>query len=645
MDQTLRNYLMALAVAGGTALAGSLSASAAESTRDIGYVDASEDIYYATGWSFDKEYRVGVGIKIPASMISSYAGSQIVAIKTAWGSKNSSTDAEFFVREGSFNSENVASGSGTLTYSTSCTEYKLDEPYIIQPDTDVFIGYYANVPANDYCVYTSTYGGGKEDTSFMCNATLDAADGVAEQWGDLFGEDQFAGPLFMLAVVQVGDVTQYVDMLELNAVVARNIAELGSTRNAVMDFTNSGQNAVKSLELTFTNGEKSESKTVTLSSAIAAGKSVSKMAMPFVMLGSGETTVTVTKVNGNDNKASELSTSQVVKTVAVPDGVADAYVKRPIVDYFVSESEYRSPQYYDLILAPGLNPYRNRISLVCHHMNDQFMMGDDEDTQLALDMADGNKTRVYIPAMTVDRNVPLDLPAIWQAGSMTYGTVSEMFAPTIYDEFLALPTFAAVNVNVDYNEDTRSGSVIVSGDIAEDVLPADENLYLTVYVTEDNVESDAQEMQDNDTADTLYPDGIYHHPALIRMQPTDIYGVEIKENNYSYSFNFSLDDETWKPADMKVVALLQRPQSNGVYERDVVNCAEAPLIVTGIKEVFAADGSHSTVEFANGTITVNGSTAGVTVYTTSGMSVANANLPAGLYIVSTNSFTTKLLVK
>jgi hypothetical protein len=434
-------------------------------------------------------------------------------------------------------------------------------------------------------------------------------------------------------------------MLELNAVVARNIAELGSTRNAVMDFTNSGQNAVKSLELTFTNGEKSESKTVTLGSAIAAGKSVSKMAMPFVMLGSGETTVTVTKVNGNDNKASELSTSQVVKTIAVPDGVADAYVKRPIVDYFVSESEYRSPQYYDLILAPGLNPYRDRISLVCHHMNDQFMMGDDEDTQLALDMADGNKTKVYTPAMTVDRNVPLDLPAIWQAGSMTYGTVTEMFAPTIYDEFLALPTFAAVNVDVNFDEASRHGSVTVSGDIAEEVLPEGENLYLTVYVTEDNVESDSQEMQDNDEADTLYPDGIYRHPALIRLQPTDIYGVEIKENNYSYSFDFTIDDETWKPADMKVVALLQRPQSNGVYERDVVNCAEAPLIVTGIKEVFAADGSRSTVEFADGTIIVNGSTAGVKVYTTSGMSVANANLPAGLYIVSTNSFTTKLIVK
>ncbi|MDE7335400.1 MAG: hypothetical protein K2N10_03695, partial [Muribaculaceae bacterium] len=221
-----------------------------------------------------------------------------------------------------------------------------------------------------------------------------------------------------------------------------------------------------------------------------------------------------------------------------------------------------------------------------------------------------------------------------------------MFAEAPYAENLERPTFMSGNVANDLNEAKDELKITVSGYIEPNILPEGESMYISVYVLEDAVKSTAQDWSSDEEKERY--GGVMSHMAIIRQRPTFVYGDVLAESgDYSATYTVDLDPEEWKLGDMRVVALLHRGPRNNRFSRQVLNCAEARVDPTMEGSIFAvaADGTESIIRVVNGQVTVNGSTEGVKVYSLSGAALPNANLRSGVYVVSTDSIKTKVIVK
>lgn len=133
----------------------------------------------------------------------------------------------------------------------------------------------------------------------------------------------------------------------------------------------------------------------------------------------------------------------------------------------------------------------------------------------------------------------------------------------------------------------------VNGYIEPGVL-TDEDLYLTVYMVEDQVESDSQDKpvtyddkddkkapsaapaRKEDDKDQVAP-GYYVHDNVIRERLTPMYGKKVTVNSsgfYNEMFEFELEDE-YKRDDLRFVAVLHRgSEGHDRFHRNVINCAE-----------------------------------------------------------------------
>ncbi|MCF0199758.1 MAG: Omp28-related outer membrane protein [Bacteroidaceae bacterium] len=220
-------------------------------------------------------------------------------------------------------------------------------------------------------------------------------------------------------------------------------------------------------------------------------------------------------------------------------------------------------------------------------MNDQFMQFDfeaenayDDATMLLIDFANGDLSQVYMPVMAVNRtglpnlydpslSIP-DNPAIW--------VITPQFADAIlYEPALKTPTFASVEAECKLDAYKENLDIKVTGNITEGVLPEDEQLYLSVYVMEDDVFTDSQEMPDDAEFNALYPDGTYMQQNVIRLCLTPLYGTAVgKGGSFSKEFTVELDSE-WKVDDMSVVAFLTRSEKNDCMNRTVINATETFL--------------------------------------------------------------------
>lgn len=593
----------------------------------VGYSNPQEDIWPYTGFTnnSDTDLEIEFVLRIEAAKLASYKDAKVVGMRLgmSMGDQAIESDIEAFVRS-ELNGKNLVTGKGVVKYGWNIILF--DEPLVID-GSDLFIG--GRIPWVSKKTWLAT----------ACWATTQPAESqymgvTSERDGDgniIWTECSAEGKLLLSAIVQASG-EEFSDKAEITNICTGEMKVIGSPSEAWMVLENTGVNSIERIKYSVTCGNTSEVDSIDFGENAIPQASTGQFKFEMPVLGNGRHTVKLVSVNG---QACSDEKGMTVRIVGITPEVASRYTRRPLIERWVSESEYRTVPYTDDVFVPGLEGFRDRMSIVAHHVNDQFMQYhefdkdvDNEDLQLLVDFVDGDKSKVFLPVMAADRSFETGNPIVRPGDAgVAFFFIYPYAVGALYESVLSVPTFASVNVNpsVDGNRFT----VDIEGEIEPDVLPAGEPLHLTAYLVEDGIESTSQEFPDDESMEKY--NGRFVHNDVIRLQLTDMYGDILQLDNGSYKVTFTGDLEPdWNTGKMRVVAFVNRSPLNGRFSREVLNSTETPLMKSGIASV-GADAPR--VSVIDGRVTVAGAYDTLEVYDVNGRHVAASGLSCGVYVV------------
>lgn len=600
---------------------GAMYAQSSSGSLYVGYAKYDDQLWEYDGVMLNKDSKVGCAILITKDMIAPYAGGTIKGMRVGWGTTQMTGEYEGFVRN-DFNGEDLSTGKATVKYSYSDSNPGWNTmtmtDYVIPDDVEqLVVGFTTNVKSGVYAIPTIY-------PHYTKNSCYLWVDGDNDEEGNPRWVDRNEyGILPILLIVE--DTQGTFGLIPVITMFTPNgLVTVGEPSDCLMRLKNAGSQSIRSIEVTSRQGEQTYSKKVNLSSPIAAGKTSGTFLVPLTCFESGDLELSITKVNDKELKKPITKT---VNMLAVPKEVAEKYSRRPLMEYYESENNYRSARYYDEYITPLLEPVRNELTFVCQHLDDQFMTGDDDATMLALQLCDNDSSRVSIPAMTVDRAMNTGNILV-QMSATTNPMFDVLIDPTYFNLMLdaakAVPTFASVEAKG--NAEATGIAIEVNGEVAEGVLPEGEKPRLTVYLMERDVFSDSQMFWTEKEKEEHI--GEYTHVNVIREILAD--GVELPATG-SYSWDTTVDDPDpmWNAENLYVVAFVHRDGQKGGKYMHVFNSTEGSLSIS------------------DGINTLENASAASAVYDLSGRRVSQSNkvtksqgnnLPKGIYIQNGKKF-------
>ncbi len=580
----------------------------------LGHCSVNDQIWPYDGLSLDKDSRVGVGAILTEDMLQRYAGATIVGMYVGWDDELSTSNYECFVRSEKFNGETITSGADEVQFGWNYVS--LDEVTLTEDMKTLAVGFYTDL-VKDVCSIPKLYPYGKANSNFLWSGETNAD-------GEIWYDSKELGTMPIVLVLEDREGLFH-NMISISSCSADVIVEKGELHTALARISNIGTNDILNIEVTTSFGEESHTEIIDFDQPIPPQQG-GKVLLPVKCIGSGAHTYQITAVNG----ISKPSNAVDVEMIGVSADVAEKYSYRPLLEYFVSEDNYMTVTYVDNYLWPGLEPFQEDITFVMTHLDDKYMTGDNDGLNHLIKLAGGDKMKVSVPGMTINRHAYTSvvmLNSVIENTPMMY-TIFPDFITPVYEEVLADPTFASVNIDAAM-DDNGAITITASGVVEEGVMPEGEDLYLTVYLMEKNVESEDQRFWDEKEAAEY--GGVYTHKNIIREIMTPYWGEKLATTGgeYSMTFNTEYYDE-WVKDNLYVVAFLNRSGENHQLAMQVINSAEKDLTNTSINRVECLE--EVTIENVNGSILVNGDSA-VNVYDLSGCQVDNSNLSAGVYIV------------
>lgn len=603
---------------------------AAASEIYVGHCSINDVIYPYDGLSLDKDARVGVGAILTESMLQQYKGATIVGMYVGWDDQASTANYECFVRSEKFNGETITSGNDEVQFGWNYIS--LDEVTLTEDMKTLAVGFYTEI-LKDVCSIPKLYPYGKANSNFLWSGETDAN-------GEIWYDSKELGSMPIILVLEDKEGLFY-NMISITTCQADVIVEKGELHTAMARINNIGTNDIMNIEVTTTFGDESHTEIVDFNQPIPSQQG-GKVLLPVKCLGSGIHSYQITAVNGITKPSNTFE----IEMIGVPAEVAKDYTYRPLLEYFVSEDSYMIPTYVDNYFWPGFDSFKEDITLVMPHVDDKYMTGDNDGIEHLIKLAGGDKMKVAIPTMTINRHAYTSVAminSVIENTPMMY-TVFPNYITPVYEEILADPTFASVNIEAAM-DDNGAISITTSGFVEEGIMPEGEDLYLTVYLMEKDVYSEDQRFWDEKEAAQY--GNVFVHKNVIREIMTPYWGEKLEKTGGEYSmiFNTEYYDE-WVKDNLYVVAFLNRSGENHQLSMQVVNSAETDLTNTSINRVECL--KDVTIENVNGSILVNGD-ATVNVYDLSGCMVDNNNLSAGVYIVKAvvngQAVTQKILVK
>lgn len=601
----------------------------AQGTAYVGYVSPKETVYPYTGYSnsSDQDLTLIFTIRVEASKLENFNGASLTGLHIGWsmGAEETFPEIEAFVRE-ELDGENLASGKDQIGFGWY--DVMFDTPYTITSDKDIYIGATVEWPKGAW-LGTGIFGYNiPKKSQFIGNL-----DEVGED-GKILWIDDSSGDRAILALgIVEASGNEFNDKALLTGVYMNDVQPTGVPGDAYLTIKNEGLNNLQSFEISSSFNGKSWSYPIELDNPIQPGEQ-KYVSGGVQALGTGIHNIWLSKVNGNEVKNATVVEKEII---GVPDDVAAQYTRRPLVERWVSEDEYRTPYYTDSIFMPGLNPYRDQVSMVAHHLSDQFMIYhefdkdvDNEDVQFLVDFANGEKKQVSVPAFATDRSyLPRNPLATFNTHSIAYDFIYPNFASPVYESALKVPTFASVNTSV--QSDGNECEIEVYGKIEPGIMPEGESLYMTVYVIEDGIVSTSQEFPDSPELEAIYK-GVYTHNDVIRLSLTEMYGDKIEsEGEFSKKFTCELEPE-WNRDNMRVVAFLNRSGERHGHMQ-VINSVETGLKANSVKSIESGALKSFAIE---GHDIVAAPGYGIEVYTLDGTRVSASGLRPGIYIVKTS---------
>ena len=472
-----------------------------------------------------------------------------VSMTKVWISKElpSSADQADYVQE-----VNVSS------MSDGYNDIELTTPFEVNNQA-IYVGYSFTIKQVEYCV---TIG-----SEYVANSCY--VQSTSFTW-----EDVPYGALILHLLLDGGTYpTNYATVDNFEPAVVG----LGQSVDVPVKITNGGKDPITSISFTITSDGATSTEEKTVETSAIPYAATAKVKIPFeadATIGTVTKTLTITKVNGNDNTASNNTATGNLTTIAE----LKTWDRNVLIEEFTTEKCVYCPD-----AAAGLHEFMTenpdlakRTAAVCHHAG----YGTD---WLTIDASEQytwfyNGGGTYAPAFMYDRFDWGDgTPVVSRGNYKEY--VEERLAETSYAGIDLITAFDGDKLNVTAN--CERGWDFSSTPIR-----------ITLFLTEDNIAAQSQSGAS----------GNFTHQHVLRAT-NETWGsiLEWDGNKASYSYTFNIDS-SWKTDDLKVVAFVSGYDSNNPTNCVVENVAytvagSSSDPVTAIKALSTEDKVAKTVYY------------------------------------------------
>ena len=565
-----------------------------------GYATNNEKIWEYDGLSMSFDAKVGCAIVLTKDMLRPYIGGTITGMRVGWDTSEMTGTCEGFVRR-TFNGEDLTTGKATVRYIANATNAGWNDmplhSYEIPEDVDQLVVGFTTTLKKDVCAIPLLYPHGVPNSCYLwVEGDYDAQGNP--HWLDMCDR----GKLAILLTIRDSKGT-FNSLPVITMVTDNGVGITDEPGDVLIAVRNMGSQPIKDIEVTskIPGDEWSQ----TIPATISVGATSKPFLAPIFGFRSGDVELSITQANGQQVADPK---SHKANLLVVPEEVARKYTRRPLVEYYESENNYRSARYYDdVVEAPVMN-MGSKITFVCQHLDDQFMTGDDDATKLALRLCDGDSAQVGIPAVTIDRAMATDNILFQQNSTPNpmFDALYDPYATQALNAAIARPTFVAVNAEGNLGADGETLTAHVGGDIARGILPEGERLRLTVYLMERDVESDSQIFW-NEKEKEGYS-GKYTHANVIREILSAPEGDAVNEGDFEADYKTYLAPE-WNTENLYLVAFVHRDGKLGGRRMHVLNSTKGNIDLTdGIEGVLGSEfgemvnGKWSNGKWSNGKI-------------------------------------------
>ena len=447
--------------------------------------------------------------------------------------------------------------------------------YVIPEDVEQLVVGFTTTLKKDVCAIPTLY------PHYTPNSCFLWVEGDTDELGNPVWRDMNDRGILPILLIIKDTEGSFNYMPYINLLTDNGIQQTETADDVIMRIKNMGSQKINNIEVTSRQGEQTWSKTIPLS--IASGATSKIFLAPIYCFHTGDVELSITKVN---NKELAKPVTRTVNIIGVPEEVASQHTRRPLVEYWESENNYRSARYYDEYVMDPVTRKQNAITFVCQHLDDQFMTGDDDATSLSVALCSGDSSKVSIPAMTIDRTMATDNILFQMATTPTpmFDVLTQSNdAQAVFNAAAKRPTFVSLNVEGKLLNNKETLSIVVEGEVAPGILPDGEEPCLTVYLMERDVESDSQLFW-NEKEKNEYQ-GVYTHPNVIWEVLTDPMGEKVAENHFKKEFTAEVYPE-YNKDNLYVVAFVHRDGKLGGKRMQVFNSARGNITdALGIEDI------------------------------------------------------------
>lgn len=491
--------------------------------------------------------KAGFALFYPESRMQAYAGCTVTSVCVDLVSADGTSPLRVFVAR-DLDGEPLCEKT-VYPESEGWTNVKFDTPCVLDGSA-VYVGYEVSGVYN--LCYSSRLVDGQE--------WIKSRDG---DWQSL--EDGYSASLY--AVLR-GETLPGSDIV-LGHVIMPAYSAVGEPLTYSGDFVNFGANTVNSISVVV-HADDSETVFTVDGLDVEPRGTGSFSISDFVLDAEGEpdTWVEVRNVNGVPDAAPYDNASRHKSLLCLDD-----YVRRNVLlEVFSTERCPNCPGYHQAI-ADVLGDKAGLVEIGHHagYYTDSYTI--DESLQYEWFYKPG---WLYAPAVMFDRTCMYDnYPTIFN-DSVPVMDCEKEGLEVFYDESIAVPAFATVNIEPTLDISSRHLDLNVNGGML--VREKASNPCLFVFLTEDSVLTTTQSGASGD----------YYHRHVARRSLTPAWGEQVDLKN-GYSENFSVDiPEEWNMKNVSVVAFVGNYDASDRNNCEVLNSAErsiADLMPSGIDDI------------------------------------------------------------
>ncbi len=296
-----------------------------------------------------------------------------------------------------------------------------------------------------------------------------------------------------------------------------------------------------------------------------------------------------------------------------------AQTKKVLLEQFTTERCPKCPKGAERIKEVlKKNNYEDKVIWLAHHTGfgmDKYTLIESKDF-----LRFYGRGGTFAPAMMLDRTTFSEHFAENEPVNSVFSNLG--YIKKLISVALAVPNSVSLKIEQDNSKinETNDVKIKVLGTYTGEI--PQEELYLSVYLVEDNIKSKTQRGVS----------GVYTHNHVIRKMLNGSQGTKIEWNGNKFSVEVEGKlGKYWEKKNMKVVAFVSKNYKNDLDNSQVLNAEEVKLEVpTGLNSLYA---QSLNIFVENNKILVNGDYTSIKVYTIEGKEVVNNNLQKGVYLV------------